>query len=155
MLRLGCIERKEKGNTGGIGGPEGYCPFWILCRDRERKLCRERVSLALCYDKVFCVATRFSSQAYDPSWACTTNMRVRLGHACDRHAHMVGTRVRQSFLALCLDKDIHVAIGFQGMLGGLGRDRGFLYRDIDFWPHVTIEVLCHNRVWGWEWVLGS
>ena len=22
MLRLGCIERKEKGKTGGVGGPE-------------------------------------------------------------------------------------------------------------------------------------
>ena len=33
MLRFGCIERKEKKKTRGAGGPEGYCPFWVLCCD--------------------------------------------------------------------------------------------------------------------------
>ena len=57
----------------------------------------------------------------------------------DRHALVVGTRSLQSFLALCRDKDLHVVIGFLGILGCLGSDRGFLYRDIDF------LALCHCR----------
>ena len=34
------------------------------------------------------------------------------------------------------------------ILDDLGRDRGFLYRDRDFWPHVATEILCRDRVWG-------
>ena len=39
---------------------------------------------------------------------------------------------RQSLSALCHDKDLRVATQFPGQMGGLGRDRGFLYSDKDF-----------------------
>ena len=38
---------------------------------------------------------------------------------------------RQSFLALCHDRDLRIATLFPGMLGGLGRDRGLLCRNKD------------------------
>ena len=52
-------------------------------------------------------------------------------------------RTRQSFLALCLDRDLRVATLFPGMLGGLGCDRGLLCHDRDF------SALCCDKVWGW------
>ena len=57
--------------------------------------------------------------------------RPSLG-ACDRHSRAAGMLARQSLLALCRDMDLHVATLFPGQLGGLGHDRGFLYRDRDF-----------------------
>ena len=35
------------------------------------------------------------------------------------------------------------------MLGGLGRDRGFLCHDRDFWPRVATEILCCDKAWDW------
>ena len=49
----------------------------------------------------------------------------------------LGVRARQNFLALCRDRDLRLVTGFPGILGYLGRDRGFLYRDKDFWPCVA------------------
>ena len=48
-------------------------------------------------------------------------------------------RVQQSFLALCHDTYLRVAIGFLGIVGSLGHNRGFLYYDGDF------LALCRDR----------
>ena len=40
-------------------------------------------------------------------------------------------------LALCRDRDLRVATGFPGILGGLGSDKVILLRDKDFWPRVA------------------
>ena len=40
-------------------------------------------------------------------------------------------------------------------LAGLGRDRGFRCRDRALWFFVTKWVLCHDRIWSWQGVLGS
>ena len=110
MLRLGCIERKEKGGKLRCRRTrEGYYPFWVLCRDR--------VSLALCHDRVFRVATGFLGQVHDPAWARAIGMRG------------LATGMRECKTE---DRDVHVATGFPGILDGLGHDRGFLYRDKDF-----------------------
>ena len=95
---------------------------------RLRKLCCNRVSLALCRDRVFHVAIRFSGQAHDPAWARAAK-----------------TRVLQSFLALCHNRDFHVATGFLDMLGDMGLDRGLLCRERDFWPRVANEILCCDQ----------
>ena len=42
-------------------------------------------------------------------------------------------------MALCRDRDLCVAILFQGMLGGFGRDRGLLYRNRD------LSALCRDK----------
>ena len=55
--------------------------------------------------------------------------------------------------ALCRNKDLRVATWFPGMLGGLGRDIVFLYRDKDFWPCVATKNLCRDRIWGLARVL--
>ena len=54
--------------------------------------------------------------------------------------------VTKFFLALCHDKDLHVAIGFPGKLGGLGRDRDFLCCDRDILAPCRDRDLCHDRV---------
>ena len=54
-----------------------------------------------------------------------------------RHRRKRSAQARQSFLALCHDKDLRVTIGFPGILGGLGSNIGFLCRDKDFWPSVA------------------
>ena len=32
---------------------------------------------------------------------------------------------------------------------------GLLGRNKDFWTRVATEILCCDRVWGWDWVIGS
>ena len=61
MLRLGCIERKVKGKTGGVGGLER----------------------ATAHFRSF-VTTGFSSQAHDPAWVHVIDMSAQLGCARDR-----------------------------------------------------------------------
>ena len=70
--------------------------------------------------------------------AHVANMRARQRMRCmfDSDATV---RSRQSFWALCRDRVLRVATWFPGQQGGLGRDRGFLYRDRDF------LALCHDR----------
>ena len=48
-------------------------------------------------------------------------------------------RTRQSFLALCCDRDLRVAKKFLGILGGLGLDGGLLCRNRD------LSALCRDR----------
>ena len=59
--------------------------------------------------------------------------------AHDRHVCVARMRAQQSFQALCLDKDLCVATMFPSELGGLGHNRGLLYRDKDF------PTLCHDK----------
>ena len=64
----------------------------------------------------------------------TTQPRTR-----DRHACATGILAQQILLALCHDRDLCVVTLFPCMLGGLGQDRGPLYRDKDF------LALCRDR----------
>ena len=50
-------------------------------------------------------------------------------HATGTRARLRNVRTRHSFLALCRDMDLCVTTLFPGMLGGLGRDKGFLCCD--------------------------
>ena len=113
MLRLGCIERKGKGKIGGAGGP-------------ERTTAHFGSSLAT---KKFLYRQGFSSPVSRQVLPCRDKVLgpgARPGHgACDKHAHA-------SFLALCRNTELRIATGFPGILGSLGHDRGFLYRDKDF-----------------------
>ena len=72
-----------------------------------------QVSLALCRDSVFRPGTR-----------------PILGGR-DRHERVDETCTRDRAFYPC------VATGFPCMLGGLGRDKGFLYHNRDFWPCVA------------------
>ena len=88
----------------------------------------------LCYDMILRPGARLGLGAHE-RLECAT---------CDNGAHDNATHdntacERQSFLALCCDKDLCVATMFPGELGVLGRDRGLLYHDRDF------STLCHDR----------
>ena len=51
MLRLGCIERKEKGKLEVEEDQRGLLPI-LGPLSRQRNFCYDRVSLALCSDRV-------------------------------------------------------------------------------------------------------
>ena len=47
------------------------------------KVCRDRVPLTLCHDRVICVTTGHISQAHDWVYAWATRLSTQLGHARD------------------------------------------------------------------------
>ena len=112
----------------------GYCPFLGLYRDREFSVATKNAGPLLRLWSL--VVTRSSGQALYPALTRTTSMRTSPRCACDSDATV---RSRQSFWALCRDRVLRVATWFPGQQRGLGRDRGFLYRDRDF------LALCHDR----------
>ena len=76
MLRLGCIERKEKGKTEVQEDQRGLLPI-LSSLSRQRKFYHDKVFLALFHDRVFHVATGFSRQAHNLAWAGATGMHKR------------------------------------------------------------------------------
>ena len=95
----------------------GYCPFLGLCRDREFFVTTGNDDPVLrrgfsCRDMVLRSGAR-------PGLGVLDSMRARQRSAC----------AQESLLALCHNRDLRVTTLFPGQLGGLGRDRGFFYRD--------------------------
>ena len=68
------LERKEKGKTGGAGGPERATAHFGSFVAIE-KLCPNKVSLALCRNRVFRVAT--PGHVHDTIWARAMDMCAR------------------------------------------------------------------------------
>ena len=83
----------------------GYCPFLVLCHDRD--------PLALCLDRVIRVATGLLGEAHDSACVHTTDMHTRLGRAHDKVVH---SRDRDC-LALCRDITL---VSRQGLGLGMG-----------------------------------
>ena len=114
----GVLERKERG-TGGAEDQNGLLPIF-------GSLSRQRV-MTLCHDVVPCCDMVLKPGA-----------RPGLG-ARDKQTDAVGMHARQSFLALCPDRNLCVAMLFLGILGGLGHDKGLLCRERD------LSALCDDR----------
>ena len=98
----------------------GYCPFLVLCRDREFQ---------------FSIATEGPGR--DRAVRTVTEI---LGVCGGEHA-------LESFLALCLDTTFLCHDRVPRHAKWLGRDRGFLYRDRALLALCRDHGLCHDRVW--------
>ena len=102
---------------------------------RQRNFCRDRVSLALCRDRVFRVPTGFLGQAHDPTWACVTGMPVSLGCARDR-AFWLCVATRRSLSRHCSQACWVVWVAIEV-----------------FRPGIATGIQCRDRVWlGQVWV---
>ena len=66
MLRLGCIERKEKGRTKGAERPKRAMPILGPLSQQRNFFCYKD-SLALCRDRVFRVMTGFLDHVHNPT----------------------------------------------------------------------------------------
>ena len=107
----------------------GYCPFSSLCCDREISVAIESANPMSRHGSQTKPMTqpgsaRPSLGLHDPVWARVTEQSAG---------------ATELFLALCRDKDLHVATLFPGIQSGLGHNKGLLYHNRDF------SILCRDR----------